>query len=89
MAVVSPACRVLARLLRQLRQRANAVRVGSQTGRRLFDGRQPRAARTARLTPSLVVADFPAFVVVFQTGHGLFIQQRRRERCTAQSNGLF
>lgn len=29
---------------------------------------QPAPARTARLTPSLVVADFPAFVVVFPDG---------------------
>ncbi len=46
-------------------------------------------ADCARLTPSLVVADFQRLLLFFQTGHGLFIQQRRRERCPAVKRAIF
>ncbi|QUJ03121.1 hypothetical protein KCP71_25600 [Salmonella enterica subsp. enterica] len=57
-----------------------------QTGGRLLRW-SASACATARLTLSLAVADFPAFATFFQTGHGLFIQQRRAVNAARLSNG--
>ncbi len=59
-----------------------------QTGGRLLLRSQPAPA-DARLTPSLVVADFPAFVVVFPDGSRSLHPATPRERCTAVQTGYF